>query len=514
MFQNQFLALGFIYTEPSSRCPTISRLVLSFQAGAQSITQPVRKIEVLGQKTNADLASLLTGMADPATLQSIIAQHLQAAAAAAAAVANGSGLTAPVQMTDFALLSQHVAAAAAVAAASHAQSLTSSAAVGDESKKLPQGQCSTKLTIMGNDHGGSGNGAGRRGNAAEIGPTNDGYYWRKYGQKQVKGSEYPRSYYRCTAPECPVRKKVEFASNTGGETCTYSGTHNHPCPNAGASSSSIKRQYSPRTVLDRRHSSVSPASASPLSSPMAEGQARYGYQDGVDTSLQRISSVDSDGMNAASGDGNAARHDVGCVRRIAAQAHVEATAAAIAAALNLESGSATMQAANLDSSLPRTSTVASPRGSKKRNRSSLTGERIGDGNRRAELIVTDADVNEDGYRWRKYGQKVVKGNDAYPRSYYRCTAPNCPVRKHVERTPSRPEVLMVTYEKEHNHELVSAPVIGKGGSTECGGTSSKRHASSGKETSGTETTPRMTGSFSTIEDEVAAAALTALHSQE
>jgi len=37
----------------------------------------------------------------------------------------------------------------------------------------------------------------------------DGYNWRKYGQKKVKGSEFPRSYYKCTHPSCPVKRKVE-----------------------------------------------------------------------------------------------------------------------------------------------------------------------------------------------------------------------------------------------------------------------------------------------------------------
>ncbi|RLN30988.1 putative WRKY transcription factor 3 [Panicum miliaceum] len=37
----------------------------------------------------------------------------------------------------------------------------------------------------------------------------DGYNWRKYRQKKVKRSEFPRSYYKCTHPSCPVKRKVE-----------------------------------------------------------------------------------------------------------------------------------------------------------------------------------------------------------------------------------------------------------------------------------------------------------------
>jgi len=64
-------------------------------------------------------------------------------------------------------------------------------------------------------------------------PADDGHNWRKYGQKQVKGSEFPRSYYKCTHPHCPVKKKVERSLEGHVTAIIYKGEHNHqrPLPN-------------------------------------------------------------------------------------------------------------------------------------------------------------------------------------------------------------------------------------------------------------------------------------------
>ena len=67
--------------------------------------------------------------------------------------------------------------------------------------------------------------------------SDDGYNWRKYGQKQVKGSENPRSYYKCTFPNCPTKKKVERSLEGQITEIVYKGTHNHPKPQSTRRSS-------------------------------------------------------------------------------------------------------------------------------------------------------------------------------------------------------------------------------------------------------------------------------------
>ncbi|KAL8089490.1 hypothetical protein AgCh_039093 [Apium graveolens] len=58
----------------------------------------------------------------------------------------------------------------------------------------------------------------------------DEYSWRKYGQKPVKGTPYPRAYYKCTSMRgCPARKKVERCLEEPLMlTVTYENEHNHP----------------------------------------------------------------------------------------------------------------------------------------------------------------------------------------------------------------------------------------------------------------------------------------------
>jgi len=62
---------------------------------------------------------------------------------------------------------------------------------------------------------------------ADIPP--DDFSWRKYGQKPIKGSPYPRGYYKCSSVRgCPARKHVERAVDDPTMlVVTYEGDHNH-----------------------------------------------------------------------------------------------------------------------------------------------------------------------------------------------------------------------------------------------------------------------------------------------
>ncbi|KAM0978835.1 hypothetical protein ACFX2C_014764 [Malus domestica] len=93
----------------------------------------------------------------------------------------------------------------------------------------------------------------------------DVWAWRKYGQKPIKGSPHPRSYYRCSSSKgCSARKQVERScSNPETFIITYTAEHNHVHPTRRNSLAGSTRSKFPSSRNKDKCSSSSNSPATP-----------------------------------------------------------------------------------------------------------------------------------------------------------------------------------------------------------------------------------------------------------
>ncbi|KAG9136842.1 hypothetical protein Leryth_004595 [Lithospermum erythrorhizon] len=118
---------------------------------------------------------------------------------------------------------------------------------------------------------------------------------------------------------------------------------------------------------------------------------------------------------------------------------------------NIVNNISLLSQANTSSNLPSTS-FDSGGESEMKPGNKLKGERKNRKPKYAFQTRSQVDILDDGYRWRKYGQKAVK-NNKFPRSYYRCTHQGCNVKKQVQRLSKDEEIVVTTYEGTHSHPI-------------------------------------------------------------
>ncbi|KAJ8442051.1 hypothetical protein Cgig2_007889 [Carnegiea gigantea] len=103
--------------------------------------------------------------------------------------------------------------------------------------------------------------------------SEDKWAWRKYGQKPIKGSPYPRNYYRCsTSKGCTARKQVERSPvERNTYLVTYTGQHYHARPPLRTPSRVTRPSDSTSSPEEESKSQTTPASATPTSAPYQNG---------------------------------------------------------------------------------------------------------------------------------------------------------------------------------------------------------------------------------------------------
>lgn len=270
--------------------------------------------------------------------------------------------------------------------------------------------------------------------------SQDGYSWRKYGQKLVKGNEYVRSYYRCTYPNCQVKKQLECSHNGQIVDIVCFGQHDHPKTqlNVPVAGQHVHPKAQLNVPVAVQHSHPKAQLNVPVAVGFIASTAEERHKEPSLTSAKEVS-VDEPSLPPTKAE------------RVDTPPHANISAD--------DSPKVTPSQSNYIKEVKSDDDPALKRQKKdKHDHKTFTVNKPTSELRLVVQTQSEVDIVNDGHRWRKYGQKIVKGSP-HPRSYYRCSNSGCPVKKHVERATHDPKVVITTYEGEHNHDRPPTRIV-------------------------------------------------------
>ncbi|KAI6678900.1 hypothetical protein NL676_039696 [Syzygium grande] len=306
------------------------------------------------------------------------------------------------------------------------------------------------------------------------GPLDDGFSWRKYGQKEILGAKYPRGYYRCThryVRGCLATKQVQRSDDdpTVFE-ITYYGKHtcNHHHVAVVPPSPLPENQTDSNASINAAPLQIIQTQTQPQQNQTQSQNIAFDCRGGrIITTPNLDSNNDNHSLSSSIFDFPPTSDNIFGV--ISNNSNFSSTPHCMSPSKSRTNWFPVsparlggFQVGTLESELAMTVSTATSG-----NNSQATGfhrfqqqqkpfhlEKLNE-KRLVEVRVAPGSGLEgpldDGFSWRKYGQKDILGAK-YPRGYYRCTHRNvqcCLATKQVQRSDDDPTVFEITYRGRH-----------------------------------------------------------------
>ncbi|KAD6795470.1 hypothetical protein E3N88_06366 [Mikania micrantha] len=273
---------------------------------------------------------------------------------------------------------------------------------------------------------------------AEEAPD-DGYIWRKYGQKDIFGAKYPRAYYRCSfryTYRCYARKTVHRSTE---DPCAFEVVYmgKHTCPAVLRSSLHVNQNLPNDIKEDGEHVDrlqiVHTVELSNVTQKMSK-QKIVNCNNGTAFRMWEPPALLS---------GKSDNTDIDCMLK----------------APNHELASTKKKSRSGDIAKWIHLVKENSNEARKHLQNESYNPKYPSASRHQVKVNNGIEVEkalDDGYRWQKYGEKATLGSK-YKRAYYKCSGTyGCSATKCVQKSSVDSSVFEVSYKAKHTCSTFSS----------------------------------------------------------